>query len=58
MAEDNVPRRQDDLISLKKDYEVRYWTQALGISKAELMEAVKTVGHSARRVRAYLTSHR
>jgi hypothetical protein len=50
--------RDPDLISLKEDYEMRYWTQALGVTKSELMEAVHAVGHSASRVRAYLTSHR
>jgi hypothetical protein len=50
--------RDHDLISLKEDYEVRYWTQAFGVTKAELIEAVRDVGHSAARVRAYLASHK
>jgi Protein of unknown function (DUF3606) len=46
------------LISLDQDYEVRYWTEALGASKQELMEAVQAVGHSADKVRQYLQSRK
>lgn len=46
------------LISLKQDYEVRYWTQALGVSKDELKDAVNAVGPSAERVRRYLQARR
>jgi hypothetical protein len=46
------------LISLEQDYEVRYWTEALGASKQELMEAVQAVGHSADKVRQYLQSRK
>jgi hypothetical protein len=42
------------LISLQQEHEVRYWTQAFGVSKLELIEAVQAVGHSAERVRDYL----
>jgi hypothetical protein len=42
------------LISLSEDYEVRYWTDALGISEAELRRAVGTVGNRADAVRAHL----
>jgi len=55
--DDNV-HREDDRVSLKEEYEMRYWTQALGVTKAELIDAVKTVGHSAKRLRAYFASHR
>jgi len=41
-------------ISLNQEHEVRYWTEALGVSKDELMEAVRHVGHSADKVREYL----
>jgi len=44
------------LISLQEDYEVRYWTEALGVSKKELVDAVQAVGHSADKVRDYLKS--
>lgn len=45
-------------ISLKEEYEVRYWTEALGVSKDELREAIAAVGRSAERVRSYLASQR
>ncbi len=41
-------------ISLSEDYEVRDWTQSLGVSEDELREAVDAVGNSADAVRAYL----
>lgn len=46
------------LISLEQDYEVRYWTEALGVSKKELIDAVQAVGHSADKVRQYLQSRK
>jgi len=44
-----------DRISLSEDYEIRDWTQSLGVSEARLREAVSAVGDSADKVRAYLT---
>ena len=41
-------------VSLSEDYEVKYWTKALGVTKAELASAVATVGSSAERVREHL----
>ena len=38
------------LISLAEPREVRYWTEALGVTKEELERAVKKVGHSAAKV--------
>ncbi len=46
------------LISLEQDYEVRYWTQAFGVTRKELIDAVQAVGHSADKVRHYLESRR
>lgn len=43
-----------DRISLSEDYEVRDWTQSLGVSEDELREAVDAVGNSVDAVRAYL----
>jgi hypothetical protein len=56
MADDTGNRGQQDRsrISLSQDHEVRYWTQALGVSKEELEKAVRTVGNSADKVRAHL----
>jgi len=42
------------LISLEQDYEVRYWTEALGVSDAKLREVVGRVGSSAEAVRQAL----
>ncbi len=41
-------------ISLSEEHEVRYWTQALGVTKEQLAAAVKAVGNSADRVREHL----
>ncbi|WP_198084965.1 DUF3606 domain-containing protein [Variovorax sp. E3] len=44
------------LISLEEPHEVRSWTESLGVTEAQLREAVKAVGHSAEAVRKYLAS--
>jgi hypothetical protein len=41
-------------ISLSDEYEVRYWTNTLGVDKQELTAAVQAVGNSAERVKQYL----
>lgn len=41
-------------ISLTEPHEVRYWTDALGVSKEELERLVREVGHSAAAVREKL----
>jgi hypothetical protein len=43
-----------DRISLSEDYEIRDWTESLGVSEERLREAVSAVGNSAGAVRAYL----
>ena len=43
-----------NLISLTEAHEVRYWTEALGISKEELERVVSQVGNSAAKVREHL----
>ncbi|HWT41432.1 MAG TPA: DUF3606 domain-containing protein [Sphingopyxis sp.] len=45
-----------DRISLSEDYEIRDWTESLGVGEAELREAVDAVGNSADAVRAYLNN--
>ncbi|MBO9670273.1 MAG: DUF3606 domain-containing protein [Sphingobium sp.] len=42
------------LISMEEDYEVEYWTDALGVSKAQLQHAVDQVGNSVDAVRSFL----
>jgi hypothetical protein len=57
MADDKTPRgmQQDrKLISLEQDYEVRYWTEALGVSRERLQELVTKHGHSAETIREAL----
>lgn len=46
-----------DLISMSEDHEVRYWTEALGVSKETLQHAVDEVGNRAEAVREHLAGH-
>jgi len=41
-------------INVNEDYELQYWTNALGVSADELREAVKAVGPTAAAVRQRL----
>jgi hypothetical protein len=41
-------------INVHEEWEVRYWTQELGVSKEQLQEIVKAVGPSAAAVRKHL----
>ena len=41
-------------INVHEEWEVRHWTEALGVSKEELEKAVKQVGPVADTVREYL----
>ncbi|MCA6097629.1 DUF3606 domain-containing protein [Bradyrhizobium australafricanum] len=41
-------------INMHEPYEVKHWTQALGVSKDELHKAVDKVGNSAAAVRKEL----
>ena len=56
MADDMNNRGQQDRnrINVHEEHEVRYWTEALGVSKEELEAAVKEVGPTAAAVRAKL----
>jgi len=54
---DNLQNRgQQDRsrINVHEDYEVRHWTEALGVTKEELEQAVKAVGPSVSAVREHL----
>lgn len=46
--------RDRALISLKEDYEVRYWSKKFKIPPSRLKSAVKEAGRSSTRVAAYL----
>ena len=55
---DNLTKRvQPDRskINMHEDYEVKYWTHALKVSKKELQKAVDKVGNSAAAVRKELS---
>ena len=56
MADDTKKRGGMDaaLIALGESYEVAYWSKKLKITPAQLKAAVKKVGHSARKVEAYI----
>ena len=43
-----------DRINLNEDYEVQYWTKALGVSADELRAAVNAVGSTSEAVRSHL----
>ena len=56
MSDDTSQRGAQDRsrINMTQEHEVRYWTQALGVSEAELSRAVGAVGSSADKVREFL----
>lgn len=56
MSDDKTNRGGQDRsrINLSEDYEVRYWTESLGISEQRLRNAIAEVGDSADRVRAFV----
>jgi hypothetical protein len=56
MSDDTSDRGAADRsrISLSQPWEVRYWTETLGISEQELRDVVGRVGNSADAVRAAL----
>jgi hypothetical protein len=56
MADDKKKRGGMDraLIALGESYEVSYWSKKLKITPAKLKAAVKKVGHSAKKVEAYI----
>jgi hypothetical protein len=56
MSDDTRNRGEPDRsrISLSEDYEVRYWTEKLGVSAEQLAVAIKQVGNSPDAVRQAL----
>jgi hypothetical protein len=56
MADNKKKRGGADaaLIALSEPYEVAYWSKKLKITPAQLKAAVKKVGHSARKLEAYI----
>jgi len=47
--------RDKMLIALSQPYEVRYWSKKFKVTPAKLKAAVKAVGHSSKKVGAYLS---
>ncbi len=45
-------------IDTARDHEVRYWSARLGCSTGELRSAIRVVGRSIARVRAYVARQR
>jgi hypothetical protein len=52
MSDDRLNQGQPDRskINMHEDYEVRYWTKHLGITRDELAKVVEKVGNSAKAV--------
>ena len=59
MVDDTSNRGPQDRsrINLDQDFEVSYWTKALGCSEEQLRAAVRNVGASADKVREYVKTH-
>jgi len=53
-SKQNVGSPDRDRINVHENYEVEYWTKELGVSKEELIAAVKAVGTAADAVREHL----
>jgi uncharacterized protein DUF3606 len=45
-------------INMHEDYEVKYWTKELGVTREQLQKAIEKVGNSASAVRKELTTRR
>lgn len=56
MADDTSKSGQGDRqrININQPHELRYWTEALGVSEQQLKDAVKTAGVMAEDVRRHL----
>jgi ribonuclease PH len=60
MSDNLQDRGQQDRarINLHEKHEIQYWTEALGVTREELEQAVKQAGNSADAVRQHLrTKH-
>lgn len=56
MADDLTKKGSQDRsrINMNEDFEVKYWTRHLGVSREDLQKAVEKVGNSAAAVRKEL----
>lgn len=50
----NVGSLDRDRIAMSGEHEVNYWTEALGVTKERLQQAVDSVGNSAANFREHL----
>lgn len=58
MSDDKTKKHIDGMrISLKEDYEVRYWMERFDVTQEQLEKAVKEKGHSVKNVEAYLLTN-
>ena len=60
MADNKKKRGGADraLIALSEPYEVAYWSKKFKVTPAKLKAAVTAVGHSSKKVGAYLASNK
>jgi hypothetical protein len=49
-------QRDRSKINMHEDFEVKYWTHALGVSREKLQQVVDKVGNSAAAVRKELAA--
>lgn len=59
MSDNLNDRGQQDRsrINVHEEWEVRHWTEALGVTREQLERAVRQVGPSANAVREHLAKH-
>ena len=59
MADDTTQREQPDVyvITLREEWEVRYWSNRLGVRPRDLKRAVREVGNNAEDVKRYIREH-
>jgi hypothetical protein len=59
MSDDNIRREPPDLyvVTLTEEWEVRYWSNRLGIRPRDLKRAVREVGNNAEDVKRYIREH-
>lgn len=50
----NAGAQDRSRINVHEEHEVRYWTEALGVNREQLEQAVSAVGVSANAVREHL----
>jgi hypothetical protein len=60
MADSKAKRGGADrgMIAIGEPYEVRYWSKKFKVTPAKLKYAVKKVGHSAKKVEAYIKAQK